>query len=202
MLNRLMAGVILLCVATSLVASAAFAQAPTSDAALLAPPATVAVPAPNVPGVDLSGPATSIFNAFSYALATVITGVIVWVGHGIAGLLGAKRQESQASASANAIRARIDDTTHDLKMNQLASEVARELVGAAMNMSGVKLEDMKDLKIRNPTLRVAAKLGEAQWADLWRWVDQDGNGQIDWLESKLHEFLPPATTAIAPAAAG
>lgn len=162
------------------------------DSGLVPPP----VIAP-LPGVDLSAPATSLTQAIALALATVMTGVLGWIGHGIVGLLSSKASSEQAKARADTIRAKIDDVSHDLKMNELADQVAAELVGAAANMSGLKLEDLKNVKIRNPTLRLAAKLGAAQWADMWKWVDQDENGQIDWLESKLAKFLPPAEHDVA-----
>jgi len=172
-------------------------QPPTSDATFIAKaqPAPAMPTAIVVPGMDLSGPANTIINSVALGLAGILTAVLAWIGQGVVGLLGAKKSSEQSKARADDIRAKIDDVSHDLKMNELSNQVAQEVVDYAINISGIKIEDLKDIKIRNPTLRLAAKFGAVQWVDLWKWVDQDENGQMDWLESKLKKVLPPVDPA-------
>lgn len=103
-------------------------------------------------------------------------------------------------------RAAAEELIKDEKMNALSKALAVQALDFALGRLGYTRADLRDVRIRNSAGQIAAEFIHAQWPQVWAWVDQNKNGQIDWLESHNATQLPPVDHALtmkqsAPAAA-
>lgn len=66
-----------------------------------------------------------------------------------------------------------------------------------MKRAGWTEADLKDVKIRSALMRELIVWLTAQWPELVEWIDQDKDGEIDFLEQKLAKagVALPTTTA-------
>lgn len=141
------------------------------------PPAPVhaGLTAPDT-GSDWEPVADQVFNALALALigwlvrllSPTILRIGDWIGH----------------------RAAAEDLLRDEKMIQLSKIVAMQGLDLALGRMGYTRADLKDVRIRNSVLNFTATFIREQWPEIWKWVDKDQNGQIDWFESQTAGALP------------
>lgn len=94
-------------------------------------------------------------------------------------------------------RAAAEELIKDEKMNALSKALAVQALDFALGRLGYTRADLRDVRIRNSAGQLAAEFIHAQWPQVWAWVDQNKNGQIDWLESHNAPQLPPVDHALA-----
>lgn len=88
-------------------------------------------------------------------------------------------------------RAAAEELIKDDKMNALSKALSIQALDFALGRLGYTREDLRDVRIRNAALSMAADFAHDQWPEIWKWVDKDKNGQIDWFESHNATQLPP-----------
>lgn len=88
-------------------------------------------------------------------------------------------------------RAAIEDLLRDERMSALAKMVGDQALNLALGRLGYTRDDLKDLRVRNSVFDYAAKYAHEQWPEVWKWVDQNHNGQIDFFEAVTAHSLPP-----------
>lgn len=93
-------------------------------------------------------------------------------------------------------RAAAEELIKDEKMNALSKALAVQALDFALGRLGYTREDLRDIRIRNSAGQIAAEFIHTQWPPIWAWVDQNKNGQIDWLESHNATQLPPVDHAL------
>ncbi len=174
----------------SLITVAAFADvSPVSDRDLVAAAApALAAPVQAVlasTGNDWTGIADQVFNALALTLVGWLLRIVSpaalrfgdWVGQ----------------------RAAVEDLVRDEKMAALAKFVGDQALSLALGRLGYTREDLKDLRIRNAVFDYAANFVREQWPEIWTWVDQNKNGQIDYFEATTAHTLPPVNLQATPA---
>ena len=121
--------------------------------------------------------ADQVFNALAFALVGWLLRIVSpialrfgdWIGH----------------------RAEIEDLLRDDRRAALAKIVGEQALNLALGRLGYTREDLKDVRIRNAVFDFAARFVHDQWPEIWKWVDQNHNGQIDYFEAVTAERLPP-----------
>lgn len=88
-------------------------------------------------------------------------------------------------------RAAIEDLLRDERMSALAKMVGEQALNLALGRLGYTRDDLKDLRVRNSVFDYAAKYAHEQWPEVWKWIDQNHNGQIDYFEAVTAHALPP-----------
>lgn len=150
--------------------------APSAAAAALVQPPPAAVPVP-ASRTDWEPYADQVFYALVLGLVGWIVKLVAptvvkigdWVGQ----------------------RAAAEELIKDEKMNALSRALAVQALDFALGRLGYTRADLRDVRIRNSAGQIAADFIHAQWPQVWAWVDQNKNGQIDWLESHNATALPP-----------
>jgi len=189
MLKRL-AAFALLCATLTLVPLAAAQsldsgpadQPGITEAELRAPPEPVHIPLARAQTIaddasDWTPIADQLFNALALALVGWLLRIVSpialrfgdWIGH----------------------RAEIEDLVRDDRQAALAKIVGEQALNLALGRLGCAREDLKDVRIRNAVFDFAARFVHDQWPEIWKWVDQNHNGQIDYFEAVTAERLPP-----------
>ncbi len=163
-----------------------------TEAEFKAPPAPVraaVVPVPDAGGgSDWTSIADQVFNAAAL-------GLIGWIIRLIGpALLRASDWIGQRAAA--------EDLLRDEKMAGLSKMVGAFALDLALGRLGYTRADLKDVRIRNAALSMAAEFVREQWPEIWKWVDKDKNGQIDWFEATAANDLPPVDHAKAALAGG
>lgn len=171
-----------------------------------APVVVAALPANDndAPGIDFTPIVNTIINWIVTTVALVIASVLTWVGAKIGFKLDGfltKKTEQAANDAATA------DAQHDITKDTLIEKVIRDGFDYLMKKSGWTVDDLKDVRIKNALMRELIVWVTAQWPELVEWIDQDKDGEIDFLEQKLmnagalpvpaNSNTPPATPAAA-----
>ncbi len=164
---------------------------PVSEAELVTPVAreplrAVVLPAQPPASPDWTPIAEQIFNALALAL---VAWVVRLVGPA---LLRAGDWIGQRAAA--------EDLLRDEKMAGLSRMIAVQALDWSLGRLGYTRADLKDVRIRHTVFEFAAGFVHEQWPEIWKWVDQNKNGQIDWFESATAAGLPPVEHALKGAA--
>ena len=169
------------------IAEGDFASQPAAAPRVLAAVPTSTSPAGG--GTDWTFVADQLFNAIALALVGWIIRLIGPAALRVGDWIGQ--------------RAAAEDLLRDEKMTALSRLLAEQGLNFALGRLGYTRDDLKDVRIRNAAFDVAQRFVREQWPEIWKWIDQDKNGQIDWLESTVSGALPPVDHAkhAAPAAA-
>lgn len=139
-------------------------------------------------GADWQSAASTLFQALGLALVAWVVKLLSpaalkvgdWLGH----------------------RSSVEDLLRDARMMAYGRDLGQAALTYALNRLGYKAEDLKDVRIRNGVLDMANRWGAAQFPEYWRWIDQNQNGQIDFLEGLIGDRLPVVDHAVTqPAAA-
>lgn len=155
-------------------------QAPLSQDAWAVPPAPAQrLVAVEVPGTNWEPAADTLFNAlllavFVWLIRPVVLKAGTWLGQ----------------------RAAADELVTDEKMSGLSKVLASQALDYALGKLGYTRADLRDVRVRNSAFSMAADFVHSQWPQLWEWIDQNKNGQIDWLESQTAAEIPPVDHAL------
>jgi hypothetical protein len=98
-------------------------------------------------------------------------------------------------------RAAAQDLLRDEKMTAVSQTVGKLALDWSLGKLGYARDDLRDVKVRHAVFSFAAQFAREQWPEVVKWIDQNNNGQIDWLEATQAGGLPPVEhVAKAPAA--
>lgn len=173
---------------------------------LPAKPAPAAANDNDVPGIDFSAIAAQLVSwlaktadeLLKLALLAVATWLSAKLGIKLDGFLAKKTEQAANEASAA-------DAQHDINKDALVEKVVRDGFEYVVRRAGWSEEQLKDVKIRSAVLRELLVWLTAQWPELVEWIDQDHDGEIDFLRQKLAKagILPASESAppVKPAAA-
>jgi hypothetical protein len=87
-------------------------------------------------------------------------------------------------------RAAAEEITTDEKMSAVSKALSSQALDWALGQLGYSRNDLRDVRIRNAALSMGVEFIRKQWPQVWEWVDQNKNGQIDWLESHVAGTIP------------
>ena len=94
------------------------------------------------------------------------------------------------------VKAKAEDLANDAKWREAAKEISRTALSYALTAFKIDPKQLENIGVRASVLRHANDWIVRQYAkkgDYLEWVDQDQNGQIDFLEGVLSDagLIPP-----------
>jgi hypothetical protein len=127
-------------------------------------------------GSDFSGIFKTITDSLSGALIALVTGAVGWLTAKLAQWTGAKIQ--------------LEDTLRDLHMEDYAKKAVEKAVAYGLNKTGVTMDDLQHVQIKNQVLQFAVNFLLSQYPEVIKWLDKDNNGIIDWVQTLLPTIVP------------
>jgi len=92
-------------------------------------------------------------------------------------------------------RIALNDVMRDIEMERYARGAIDKAMNYAMRKAGVTWDALADVRFKSQVLQYGTDFLVSQYPEVVKWIDKDANGVIDWVETHLPVYAPPADEA-------
>lgn len=128
-----------------------------------------------------AGVVSTIRDTAISTMAAVVIAVLTWLAQKVGGWLGTKSA--------------LDDVIRDKHMTEYARSAITTAIDYALKKAGATPEQLKDKHFKSAVLESASKFITMQFPEVWKWLDQNNDGVIDYIAAHLPMPAPEAEAA-------